>query len=122
MSHVATLNTLVKDFSLVAQIAEAKGWSFDSVMAKRMIYVTSKVGAALKPTGWAYPIVISEEGSLHYDHYNGQWGNPELLQEFTHEYTTQLNLQDLQMAGMSAYVAETQRNSEGQVVTRILIS
>ena len=122
MSHVATLNTLVKDFSLVAQIAQAKGWAFDSTIAERTIYASQKTGAALKLTGWTYPVVIAEDGTLYYDHYHGAWGNPDALRDFCQEYTVQTSLQDLQMAGIPAYVSGTEVTDAGQVVTRIMLS
>ncbi len=122
MSHVATLNTLVKDFSLVAQIAQAKGWAFDSTIAERTIYTSQRTGAALKLTGWTYPVVLAEDGTVYYDHYHGVWGNPDLFTEFCHEYVVQTNLQDLQMAGISAYVSGTEVTDAGQVVTRIMMS
>lgn len=123
MSHLATLNMLVKDLTLVAQIAQEKGWGFEAQIKARQSFAgVTKEGSALQIPGWKYPIIITEQGDLLYDHYNGNWGNPVQLQEFVHEYTTQLNLQDLQMAGMSAYVTETSVNEAHQIVTRVCFS
>jgi CheY-like chemotaxis protein len=119
MSHVAKIKTAITDLLLVRKVSEELGYAFDSEIKTHKIYTTAVEGASLRFPGWTYPVVLMTTGELAYDHYNGHWGNPEHLSKFLHEYTTQATLQDLQMAGMSGYVASTETNQAGQRLTRI---
>jgi hypothetical protein len=47
-------------------------------------------GVGVMLPGWSYPIVISAEGKIAYDHYHGKWGNPQHLAAFEKAYSAKL--------------------------------
>ena len=43
-------------------------------------------GTALRLPGWRYPVVIDTDGRLHYDHFEGRWGDLAQLHRFHQAY------------------------------------
>lgn len=62
-------------------------------------------GFGMSLPGWTYPVVLGNDGALHYDDYKGMWGNVADIERLGHEYTMQ--------------VAETQAQAMGYYSERI---
>jgi hypothetical protein len=43
-------------------------------------------GVAIKLPGWNMPVIVDNEGTVHYDNYNGHWGNFKELATLTNYY------------------------------------
>lgn len=121
MSHLATIVRNMKNLSVVERVAQKRHWGFDAAMKERQHFSGTATGASVQLPGWKYPVIIDAEGSLHYDHYNGAWGDPKHLQTLLQDYAVEETLQDLQMAGMSAYLG-AESVEQGRMVAHIVLS
>jgi len=85
MSHVATIALEFRD---PAALIEAAGVCRLDLHPETVTFYdgTRVAGTALRLPGWRYPIVIDAEGRLHYDHYEGRWGDPVHLHRFRQAY------------------------------------
>ena len=85
MSHVATIALEFRD---PAALIEAAGVCRLDLHPETVTFYdgTRVAGTALRLPGWRYPIVIDAEGHLHYDHYEGRWGDPVHLHRFRQAY------------------------------------
>jgi hypothetical protein len=74
MSHVATIALEFRDPAALAEAAAACGFGLgqDTVTFYDGTRVT---GTAIRLPGWQYPVVVVAAGRLHYDHYEGRWGD-----------------------------------------------
>jgi hypothetical protein len=85
MSHVATIALEFRDLAALAEAAAACGLGLvqDSVTFYDGTCVT---GSAIRLPGWQYPVVVDATGRLHYDHYEGRWGDLAQLHRFRQAY------------------------------------
>jgi len=120
MSHTVKLSVEVKDLDIVQQVCQKKGYQYTAPNANNRLYGGQVAGASVKFPSWTYPVVIAQDGQLHYDNYNGSWGNEKILQEFLHEYSVEKSLNDLSLAGMSAMRQDVVDQS-GNLVTELLL-
>jgi hypothetical protein len=85
MSHVATIALEFRDPTALGEAATACGLSLRQETVT--FYDGTRVtGIALRLPGWRYPVIIDAEGRLHYDHYEGRWGDLAHLHRFRQAY------------------------------------
>jgi len=85
MSHVATIALEFRDPAALSEAAAVCGLDLRQEMVT--FYDGTRVaGTALRLPGWRYPVVVDTEGRLHYDHYEGQWGDLAHLHRFRQAY------------------------------------
>ena len=89
MSHIVQIKTEVRD---PAAIAAACG----RLTLAAPVHGTAKLfsgqvtGWAVQLPGWRYPAVCdTATGTVHYDNYNGGWGDPRLLDGFLQSYAVE---------------------------------
>jgi hypothetical protein len=85
MSHVATITLEFRDRQALADAATACGFPLGEG-AVTFFDGTRVTGTAVRLPGWQYPVVIDAEGRLHYDHYEGRWGDLAQLHRFRQAY------------------------------------
>ena len=98
MSHTSTMKLQLDDISALAKACAALGLSMVENQ-KIKFYSGSATGTSIQLPGWKYPIVITPEGKIQYDNYNGNWGKIDelnkLLQKYNYEVVTDaLSLED----------------------------
>ena len=85
MSHVATITLEFRDPAALSDAARRLRLDLHEDMVT--FYDGTRVaGTALRLPGWRYPVVIDAEGRLHYDHFEGRWGDPVHLHRFRQAY------------------------------------
>jgi hypothetical protein len=85
MSHVATIALEFRDPAALAEAAAACGLGL--VQDTVIFYDGTRVtGTAIRLPGWRYPVVVDGAGRLHYDHYEGRWGDVAELHRFRQAY------------------------------------
>jgi len=85
MSHVATIALEFRDPTALSEAAAVCGLDLRQEMVT--FYDGTRVaGTALRLPGWRYPVVVDAEGRLHYDHYEGRWGDLAHLHRFRQVY------------------------------------
>ena len=85
MSHVATIALEFRDPAALSEAAAVCGLDLRQEMVT-FYDGTHVTGTALRLPGWRYPVVVDVEGCLHYDHYEGRWGNLAQLHRFQQAY------------------------------------
>ena len=75
MSHTAHIETKLMDASCIEKACERLGLSCKLNSSAKFYDGEVHTGTVVKIDGWRYPIVISENGTVHMDNYNGSWGN-----------------------------------------------
>jgi len=61
------------------------GWKWHG-QAKHHLYEADVQGHGFTPEGWSYPAVLASDGELHYDTFNGHWGDETKLEALRSEY------------------------------------
>ena len=70
-------------------------------------------GLAVQLPDWRYPIVCdTESGTLHYDNYNGAWGDQAELDQFLQRYAIEKTRLEVRRKG---HTMTEQRLSDGSV-------
>lgn len=86
MSHIVTIKTEVRDEQAVKAACSRLQWE-EPVFAKHRLFSSSVEGWGVQAPGWRYPIVAElGAGKLHYDNYEGRWGDPRELDRFKQSY------------------------------------
>ncbi len=85
MSHVATIALEFRDPAALGEAAATCGLGLiqDTV---RFYDGTRVTGTVIRLPGWRYPVVVDAVGRLHYDHYEGRWGDLAQLHRFRQAY------------------------------------
>lgn len=55
-------------------------------LGKHKLYQGSHEGFGFKLAGWNYPCVLDSQGTLHFDDYNGRWGDRAQLEKLKSIY------------------------------------
>lgn len=85
MSHVATIALEFRDAAALGEAATVCGLELRQETVT--FYDGTRVtGTALRLPGWRYPVVVDTDGRLHYDHYEGRWGDLAHLHRFRQAY------------------------------------
>lgn len=116
MSHTVTVDVEMRDREARRKAAEDLGASIAEHTSARLYERGQEYhGCVIRLPGWTYPIIITEDNKLHYDHYQGRWGNPELLDRFCQRYThhvTMEELEALQLQYPGASITTREENGE----------
>ena len=75
MSHTAHIETKLMDAACIEKACERLGISCALNSSAKFYDGEIHNGTVVKINGWRYPIVISENGTVHMDNFNGSWGN-----------------------------------------------
>jgi hypothetical protein len=85
MSHVATIALEFRDVAALGEAASGCGLELRQETVT--FYDGTRVtGTAVRLPGWRYPIVVDSDGRLHYDQYEGRWGDLAQLHRFRQAY------------------------------------
>jgi hypothetical protein len=111
MSHVATIALEFRDPAALAEAAAVCGLALaqDTVTFYDGTRVT---GNAIQLPGWQYPVVVDAAGRLHYDHYEGRWGDLAQLHRFRQAYAEAATARFARAAG---YIITRTAQADGTV-------
>ena len=113
MSHIATVQTEIK--SLRALRAACKRLKLgDPKHGKHHLSAgQTATGYAVQLPGWSYPAVFDlKSRRVHFDNFNGHWGNPKELDRLKQAYAVCAAKQHAEQQGM--HVTEHQ-NADGSI-------
>lgn len=89
MSHIVTINTKVRDPVAIDAACRRLGLP-QPVHGTSQIFTAEATGYSVQLPQWRYPIVCdTDSGTLHYDNFEGKWGNPQLLDQFLQAYAVE---------------------------------
>jgi hypothetical protein len=105
MSHIVTVKTEVRDANAV-QAACRRLSLAKPVQGKTKLFSGEVDGLAVQLPDWIYPVVCNlPSGQLHYDNFNGRWGDQKHLDRFLQAYAVEKTKIEARKKGHA--VAET---------------
>lgn len=103
MSHIVTVKAEVKDEMAVRAACLRLKWE-QPTFGKHKVYVVDREGLGVKAPDWSYPIVCDlQSGQVHYDNFNGHWGEQRHLDAFMQAYAIERAKLEAQKNGYSVY-------------------
>ena len=89
MSHIVEITTQVRDPTAVAVTCRRLTLP-QPVLGTAKLFSGEVTGYRVQLPRWRYPIVCdTATGMLHYDNYNGVWGDQEQLDRFLQTYAVE---------------------------------
>lgn len=89
MSHVVTIESKVRDPDAVASACQRLSLA-PPVQGKTELFSGEVEGYAVQLSGWRYPVVCdTAEGTVHFDNYEGRWGDRVELDRFLQAYAVE---------------------------------
>jgi hypothetical protein len=87
LSHIVTIETQVRDLAAVAAACRRLGLA-EPVMGTARLFEGEASGLLVRLPGWTYPAVVeAATGRIHYDNFEGGWGDPAHLGRFVQAYS-----------------------------------
>src|SRR5664280_1226788 len=101
MSHIVTIQTQVKDGAALAAACRRLGLP-QPVHDTVQLYSSPATGLVVRLPDWRYPVVVDiAKGELHYDTFEGRWGEQSQLDRLMQAYATAKVLIESRKAGHS---------------------
>ena len=89
MSHIVTIKTEVRDANAVRAACRRLSLA-EPVPGKTKLFSGEVEGLAVQLPDWIYPVVCNlPTGQLHYDNFNGRWGDQSRLNQFLQAYAVE---------------------------------
>jgi len=89
MSHIVSIKTQIKDTTALAAACRRLGLA-QPVAGTAKLYSGEAAGQIVQLPGWTYPAVIDvTAGQIHYDVFNGAWGDQKELDKLVQAYAVE---------------------------------
>jgi hypothetical protein len=116
MSHLVTIETRVHDSAALTAACRRLGLA-EPVRENVRLFSGEATGLSVKLPGWQYPIVVdTAAGSIKYDNYEGNWGDPAELQRLLQMYAVEKAKLEARKKG---YCVNEQTRQDGSIVLQI---
>lgn len=103
MSHIVSIKTQVKDEQAVVAACHRLQWP-DPQHRTVELFRTEVTGLAVELPEWSYPVVCDlGRGELHYDNFNGLWGDESQLHRFLQAYAVEKTKLEARKQGHSVH-------------------
>src|SRR5690554_4754880 len=101
MSHIVTIRTQVRDSAALAAACRRLDLPAP-VQGRAKLFASEAEGLIVQLPGWRYPVVAQPQaGELHYDNYNGAWGEQNQLDRLLQAYAVEKARLEARKAGHS---------------------
>jgi hypothetical protein len=89
LSHIVTVKTEVRDAAAIQAACLRLGLALP-IQGKAELFSGEVEGWAIQLPGWHYPVVAdTATGKLHFDNFQGRWGNEKHLNKFLQMYAVE---------------------------------
>lgn len=89
MSHIVTIETQIRDREALETACRRLAWPTPTE-GEHMLFSGPVRGLGVRLPGWRYPVVAElEAGRLHYDNFEGHWGEPRQLERLLQAYAVE---------------------------------
>jgi hypothetical protein len=86
VSHIVTIKTEIRDLAAISAACQRRKLPVP-VDGTHELFSGQATGLAVQLPGWRYPVVCElTSGQLHYDNYEGRWGDQQHLDAFRQSY------------------------------------
>jgi hypothetical protein len=90
MSHIMSIETKIRELAAVTVACQRLNLPAPTHGTAKL-YAGEATGLIIKLPGWEFPAVIDvANGSIQFDNFGGQWGDPAQLDRFLQAYTVEL--------------------------------
>jgi len=89
------------------------------IEGKHKLYSSTEEGLAVCLSGWKYPVVIKNDGTIAYDNYSGSWGKPEELNKLRAYYGVEKAKIEARKKGYSVYETFNSHTQEFELRIRV---
>lgn len=84
-SHTVKIKVEYKDPDTLKRACDNLGWKWLG-LGVHSLFENTAAGHGFKPVGWELPAVLDANGELHFDTFNGAWGDEKQLELLKAEY------------------------------------
>jgi len=89
LSHIVTIRTEVRDREAVQRTCRRLSLS-EPVEGEAKVFATMRKGLLVQLKDWEFPLVCDlPTGQVEFDNFEGNWGDPERLDEFLQAYAVE---------------------------------
>ena len=89
MSHIVTIKTEVRDLAAISAACRRLQLPLP-VPGTAQLFSGQATGLIVRLPDWTYPVVVDTgTGQVHYDNYNGAWGDQGQLDRFLQIYAVE---------------------------------
>ena len=89
MSHIVTIKTELRDRAAVSAACRRLDLP-PPLVGTAQLFSGQATGLIVRLPDWTYPVVIdTASGQIHYDHYNGAWGDQAQLDRLLQIYAVE---------------------------------
>jgi hypothetical protein len=97
------IQTEVRDLAAV-QAACRRLQAPEPIYGETRLFSAAKTGWAVQLPGWTYPVVCDlTTGEIHFDNFEGRWGDLQRLREFRQMYAAEKAKLEARKAGHTAF-------------------
>lgn len=103
MSHIVTVRTQVRDPAAI-QLACDRLQLPRPIYGTASLFSTTATGWQVQLPAWRYPVVCDvEKSEIHFDNYEGLWGDQKHLDKFLQIYAVEKATLEARLRGHSAW-------------------
>lgn len=121
MSKVVKLNLQVTQPAILHEVAAELNLPVQENTTVQYFGNRTRTGTAISLPGWNYPVVVDAEGNIHYDNYEGHWGDPAQLQALTQAYSRAVVLANLRQQGFEYPIYTEEEEEDGTLVLTVTV-
>lgn len=112
MSHISTYAQKVTDILFFCTVARKRGYK----VTQQMFSSGSIEKTKIELPGWRFPITITNEGIVQYDHWGSEAGSMDRLGELFQDYNRQLIEKNIPYDQIFYYSTEDLSNGDKKMV------
>ncbi|HBN78755.1 MAG TPA: DUF1257 domain-containing protein [Planctomycetaceae bacterium] len=99
MSHIVTIQTEVRDLQALRSACSQLGLP-EPVHETVKLFTSEATGYAVRLPDWNYPVVCDlVAGQVHYDNFNGRWGEQRHLHRLLQRYAVEKTVLEARRRG-----------------------
>jgi hypothetical protein len=103
VSHIVTIKTEVRDVEAVSAACKRLGLE-EPVNGTATLFSGQATGLLVRLPGWLYPVVFdTASGTVKYDNYEGDWGDPKHFDAFLQSYAVEKVKLEARKKGQSVH-------------------
>ena len=118
MSHTATVKTELRSRQMIQRAAKAMKLECSVGDFTQTFYqgTPQKGDVLVKLPGWSYPVLINTKtAEVHFDNFNGIWGEAARLDDLIQEYSLLTAEDELQQFVLEGWTITRQKQPNGDV-------
>lgn len=116
MSHIVSIQTQIRDKAAVDAACQRLQWP-EPEQGRFRLFNSTVEGLGVRAPRWQYPIVCElQTGQLHYDNFEGRWGDPKHLDKFKQAYAIEKTKLEARRQGRSVFETPLEDGSVQLVV------